>query len=178
MQHQRRRLLIGGIAGLAGLAGIERAFASLPQDARSLTFYHIHTAEKLKVTYREHGRVDEGAIAEINHFLRDFRTGETCPIDVALLDKLSTIYDRFGRRGRYEVISGYRSPRTNAALRHVTTGVAEHSFHMSGRAIDVRLVGTETVRLRDAALALADGGVGYYPESNFVHMDTGPVRAW
>jgi uncharacterized protein YcbK (DUF882 family) len=117
-------------------------------------------------------------LEEITHFLRDFRNEQTHPIDVALLDTLSSLYDGFERRGRFEVISGYRSPRTNEALRHVTTGVAKDSLHLSGRAIDVRLTSAATVKLRDAAIALQRGGVGYYPESNFVHIDTGAVRSW
>ena len=99
-------------------------------------------------------------------------------IDVALLDTLHELYTTFDGRGNFEVISGYRSPRTNAALRRVTTGVAENSLHIQGRAIDVRLTSAKTPDLRDAALALRAGGVGYYQESNFVHIDTGEVRAW
>jgi len=118
------------------------------------------------------------AIAEIKHFLRDFRNEQTHDIDVGLLDELHDLYAAFDQRGRFEVISGYRSPATNAALRHVTTGVAEHSLHILGRAIDIRLTSAATKDLRAAALALRRGGVGYYPESNFVHVDTGPFRAW
>jgi uncharacterized protein YcbK (DUF882 family) len=111
-------------------------------------------------------------------YLRDFRSEQIHDIDVALLDALHDLYTTFDGRGNFEVISGYRSPRTNAALRHVTSGVAEHSLHIQGRAIDVRLTSAKTAALRDAAIALRVGGVGYYPESNFVHVDTGAVRTW
>jgi uncharacterized protein YcbK (DUF882 family) len=178
MQLQRRRVLIGGIGGLAGIAGIGRGNAALAIEASSLTFYHIHTAETLSVTYREHGELVPEGLAAINHLLRDFRTEQTHDIDIALLDTLSLLYEQSGRRGRFEVISGFRSPRTNAALRRVTTGVAENSLHIAGRAIDVRSTGIKTVELRAAALELARGGVGYYPDSNFVHLDTGAFRTW
>jgi uncharacterized protein YcbK (DUF882 family) len=110
--------------------------------------------------------------------LRDFRTEQVHNIDVALLDALHELYTVFDARGNFEVISGYRSPRTNAALRHVTSGVAENSLHIQGQAIDVRLTSAKTAALRDAAIALAAGGVGYYSKSNFVHIDTGAVRSW
>jgi uncharacterized protein YcbK (DUF882 family) len=132
----------------------------------------------LTIPYRENGVVLPAVLTEINRFLRDFRTGEEHDIDVQLLDALSTLYERFDGRGHFEVISGFRSPRTNEALRHVTTGVAKDSLHMSGRAIDVRLTSAATDELRAAAIALKCGGVGYYPESNFVHIDTGAVRSW
>jgi uncharacterized protein YcbK (DUF882 family) len=143
-----------------------------------LSFYHIHTAETLSVTYRENGVLVPDALAAITHLLRDFRTGEVHAIDVDLLDTLSLLNEAAERRGRFEVISGFRSPRTNAALRRITEGVAEESLHMHGRAIDVRSTGIATKDLRAAALKLARGGVGYYPSSNFVHIDTGAFRAW
>ena len=178
MTVRRRDFLIDACAGIAGVAAIGSGSWAHASEARSLVFYHVHTAEKLKVVYREHGEVVAGAVDEINYFLRDFRTGEKHTMDVALLDSLSAIYDQFEHRGNFEVISGYRSPRTNAALRHVTTGVAKDSLHMFGRAIDVRLTSAATAELRDAAIAMRRGGVGYYPESNFVHIDTGTVRSW
>jgi uncharacterized protein YcbK (DUF882 family) len=157
---------------------LARAPRAVAAEANSLSFYHIHTTETLKVVYREHGEIVPGALDEITHYLRDFRNGQTHAIDVDLLDTLSTLYDQFEQRGRFEVISGYRSPHTNEALRHTTTGVAKDSLHLSGRAIDLRLTSASTDKLRDAALALQRGGVGYYPESNFVHIDTGAFRTW
>ena len=174
----RRRFLAASLGAAAGLSSIGRARAAATPAAHRLAFYHIHTAEKLTITYREHGALVPGALEEISRYLRDFRTGQVHEIDVGLLDALCDVYAAFDGRGNFEVISGYRSPRTNAALRHVTTGVAEHSLHVEGRAIDVRLTSAKTTALRDAAIALARGGVGYYPESNFVHLDTGRVRTW
>jgi uncharacterized protein YcbK (DUF882 family) len=177
MQLGRRRFLAGSLGAAAAILGMPRgARATVP--AHRLSFYHIHTAEKLNVVYREQGTLVPGALAEINRYLRDFRTGQVHDIDVGLLDVLHDLYVEFAARGNFEVISGYRSPRTNEALRHVTSGVAEHSLHIEGQAIDVRLTSAKTVALRDAALAHAAGGVGYYPESNFVHIDTGRVRSW
>jgi uncharacterized protein YcbK (DUF882 family) len=155
-----------------------RNAAASMAPAHRLSFYHIHTTEKLQVTYREHGAIVPGAVAEINRYLRDFRTEQVHDIDVALLDTLHALYETFDSRGNFEVISGYRSPRTNAALRHATSGVAENSLHIQGRAIDVRLTSAKTSALRAAALARKAGGVGYYPESNFVHLDTGAFRSW
>ena len=176
----RRNFLLGSLGGVTTLTPLGRAGRALgtTADAHTLAFYHIHTAETLKITYREQGTLVPGALEEIKHFLRDFRTAQKHDIDVALLDELYRLYAEFDHRGNFEVISGYRSPRTNAALRHVTSGVAENSLHISGRAIDVRLTSATTKDLRDAAIALQCGGVGYYPESNFVHVDTGAFRTW
>lgn len=173
----RRAFLVGSLS-VATTLGVGRRAAAATVEAHKLSFYHIHTAEKLTITYREHGEIVPGALAEVSRYLRDFRTKQVHDIDVGLLDTLHALYSTFDGRGNFEVISGYRSPRTNEALRHVTTGVAENSLHIQGRAIDVRLTSAKTTALRDAALALKAGGVGYYPESNFVHLDTGRVRSW
>jgi len=178
MLLERRRFLVGSLGAAAALTGVARRAAAENVAAHRLSFYHIHTAEKLTTTYREHGEIVPDALAEINHYLRDFRTEQTHEIDVALLDKLHALFTTFDARGNFEVISGYRSPHTNEVLRHVTTGVAEHSLHIEGRAIDVRLTSAKTTELRDAALAMQAGGVGYYAESNFVHLDTGKTRSW
>ena len=174
----RRRFLVGSLGAAAALTGVARRAAAENVAAHRLSFYHIHTAEKLTITYREHGEIVPDALVEINHYLRDFRTEQIHEIDVALLDKLHALFTTFDARGNFEVISGYRSPHTNEVLRHVTTGVAEHSLHIEGRAIDVRLTSAKTTALRDAALAMKSGGVGYYAESNFVHIDTGKTRSW
>ena len=170
--------MVGSLGAGAALVGAGRNAVAATVAAHELSFYHIHTAEKLTIAYRERGEVVPAALAEISRYLRDFRTEQVHDIDVALLDTLHTLYTTFDARGNFEVISGYRSPRTNAALRHATTGVAENSLHIQGRAIDVRLTSAKTTALRDAALALKAGGVGYYAESNFVHVDTGNVRSW
>jgi uncharacterized protein YcbK (DUF882 family) len=174
----RRRFLVGSLGAAAAVMGRGRSAAATALPAHRLEFYHVHTAEKLAITYREHGALIPDALIEVNRYLRDFRTDQIHDIDVELLDTLHALYTTFDGRGNFEVISGYRSPRTNAALRHATTGVAENSLHIQGRAIDVRLTSAKTTALRDAALALRIGGVGYYAESNFVHVDTGNVRAW
>ena len=174
----RRSFLVGSVGAAAAVLGAGRCAAAVAAPAHRLSFYHIHTAEKLTITYREKGVVVPDALVEINHYLRDFRTDQTHVIDVALLDKLHELYTTFDARGNFEVISGYRSPHTNEVLRHATTGVAEHSLHIEGRAIDVRLTSAKTTALRDAALAMQSGGVGYYAESNFVHLDTGNTRSW
>jgi uncharacterized protein YcbK (DUF882 family) len=173
----RRGFLMGSLCA-ATVLGTARKAAAANVEAHELSFYHIHTAEKLTITYREHGELVPGALAEVSRYLRDFRTEQVHDIDVELLDALHSLYSTFDSRGNFEVISGYRSPRTNAALRHATTGVAENSLHIQGRAIDVRLTSAKTAALRDAALALQSGGVGYYPDSNFVHIDTGKFRSW
>lgn len=176
MRIGRRRFLIGTLAGIVGLTGPGRR--ALAAEAHVLSFYHVHTAEKLSVVYREHGELVPGALEDINIFLRDFRTEQTHPIDLRLLDELWRLHAEFEGRGWFEVISGYRSPQTNEALRNATTGVAKDSLHVSGRAIDVRHTGAKTADLRDAAIALRSGGVGYYAKSNFVHIDTGAFRTW
>lgn len=174
----RRHFLVGSLGAAAALTGVARRAAAENIAAHRLSFYHIHTGEKLTITYREKGVLVPDALAEINHYLRDFRTEQIHQIDVALLDKLHTLFAEFDGRGNFEVISGYRSPHTNEVLRHLTTGVAEHSLHIEGRAIDVRLTSAKTTVLRDAALAMQAGGVGYYADSNFVHLDTGNTRSW
>lgn len=172
----RRRFLVGSLGAVAALSGAGRSAAAVAEHR--LSFYHIHTAEKLTIVYREKGVLIPEALVEINRYLRDFRTEQIHDIDAALLDTLHALYSTFDERGNFEVISGYRSPHTNAVLRHLTTGVAENSLHIQGRAIDVRLTSAKTTALRDAALVLKSGGVGYYAESNFVHLDTGNVRSW
>lgn len=177
MRLARRRFLTTSLGAAVACSSVARV-AAAAAPAQRLEFYHIHTAEKLAITYREHGELIPGALTEINRYLRDFRTDQIHDIDVGLLDTLHALYTAFDERGNFEVISGYRSPRTNAALRHVTTGVAENSLHIQGRAIDVRLTSAKTTALRDAAIALGAGGVGYYADSNFVHLDTGNFRTW
>lgn len=156
------------------LAGSAPAAAT---QERALAFQHTHTGERLRVVYYARGGYLPDALGSVDRLLRDFRTGDQHPIDPRLLDTLCALGAACGG-GAFEIISGYRSPGTNAMLRRASTGVAQASLHTTGRAIDVRLVGTATARLRDAAIALGHGGVGYYPGSDFVHLDTGRVRTW
>lgn len=139
--------------------------------------YHTHTSEKLDLVYYEGGQYVADALLALNQMLRDFRTGDVCQFDPALFDQLYALNLACGE-GTYEVVSAFRSERTNKMLRQHSARVAKDSLHVRGRAIDVRLAGRDTRRLRDAALALQQGGVGYYARSNFVHLDTGAVRSW
>lgn len=175
----RRHLLAAGAAfvALPTLALPRRARAA-QGPVRTLSFLHTHTGEALSLVYAAGGSYVTEALARINWLLRDFRNGETRPIDPELLDRLHTLAEVTGTRGPYEVISGYRSPETNAALRRHRGGVASHSLHLEGRAIDIRLPDVPLPDLRDAALSLRAGGVGYYADSRFVHVDTGRLRRW
>jgi uncharacterized protein YcbK (DUF882 family) len=166
-------------AGAAALtaSGLARAWAATPAQ-RSLSFVHTHTGERLSSVYFADGNYQPHELERINHLLRDFRTGEVHVIDPGTLDILADLRTLAGRDSPYEVICGYRSPQTNAMLRSHSTGVAEHSLHMQGRAIDVRLQGFPTARLHELALGMQRGGVGFYPASDFVHLDNGRVRAW
>ena len=148
------------------------------QGYKTLSFEHTHTGEKLKLTYFERGNYIKGALQEINYLLRDFRTDDIHPIDTALLDQLFDLKQTLGVNKPFHIISGYRSPFTNAQLHKHSHGVANHSFHMQGRAIDIRVEGVSSKRIRNAALNMAQGGVGYYPRNNFVHLDSGRFRTW
>lgn len=173
-----RRRLLRGAAGVVLAAGLGRGPASLAAEGRTLAFRHTHTGERLRVKYFAGGRYLPEALARLEHLLRDFRTGERHPIDPRLYDLLHALGTACGG-GTFEIISGFRSPSTNAMLRRTGGGgVAERSLHMEGRAIDVRLAGCDTARLCRQARALRRGGVGWYPQSDFVHVDTGRVRTW
>ena len=162
-----------GLALLASMPAWARATTT-----RSLAFRHLHTGEKLSLTYYEGGRYDRIALAAIDHLLRDFRTGDIHPIRRELLDQLAYVHGAIGSDAPFEVISGYRSPATNDMLHRTTSGVATRSLHMDGMAIDVRLADTRTRKLRDTAAGLKLGGVGYYAASDFVHLDIGRPRQW
>lgn len=154
----------------------QAAYAFSPQ--KTLNLEHHHTGEKLFVTYYEKGRYDYSALQEISHLLRDYHTGEVYPIDPLLLDQLHDVKLMLGGNKPFQVVSAYRSPETNANLRRHSRGVARHSLHMEGKAIDIRMEGVGVSTIRKAALALTRGGVGYYPRSNFVHIDSGEIRIW
>lgn len=172
---RRGALRIFGWAALSlALPFAPAAWAAAP---RSLSLYHTHTSEKLNLVYYEGGQYDPDALAALNGLLRDFRTGDVCQFDPALFDQLHALNLACGE-GTYEVVSAFRSERTNSMLRQQSRRVAKDSLHVRGRAIDVRLAGRDTRQLRAAALALKQGGVGYYARSNFVHLDTGAVRSW
>jgi uncharacterized protein YcbK (DUF882 family) len=177
--HRRRFLLqAGAVCGAVAAFGSRPAQALTPAAPRRLRFVHTHTGETLSTEYFDGTNYAGGALTEVNHLLRDFRTGESHAIDPALLDLLYDLQRRADHDAPYEIISGYRSPATNAMLHSRSSGVAEHSQHLLGKAIDVRLGGFATRSLGEHARALARGGVGYYAASDFVHVDTGSVRFW
>jgi uncharacterized protein YcbK (DUF882 family) len=147
-------------------------------EVRRLAFVNTHTGETFSDAYWEAGTYVPDAMAAINHVMRDHRSGETHDIDPRLLDQLHTLRGVVHASAPYQIISGYRSPVTNAALHEASNGVATRSLHMDGRAIDIRIRGVDTARLRDAALGMSAGGVGYYQASDFIHVDTGRVRRW
>ncbi len=143
-----------------------------------LAFRNTHTGDQIKLTYFEKGRYIKDALHEINHLFRDYHNDSVHPIDPALLDQLYDLKHALEVRKPFHIVSGYRSPATNADLRKHSDGVAKNSLHMQGRAIDIRIEGLDTRRIRNAALAMQRGGVGYYERSDFVHLDTGSVRTW
>jgi uncharacterized protein YcbK (DUF882 family) len=174
----RRHFMLGAGASLLS-APFSPALAGLG-EVRSLAFDNLHTGEKLSLEYWVEGRYLPDALSALNHLLRDFRTGDTHPISTQLLDLLAVIRGKLGTAAPFSVISGYRSPATNARLRGESehSGVAAQSLHMQGMAIDIRVPGRPLAGLRDIALNLKSGGVGYYPQSDFVHVDVGRVRRW
>ena len=148
-------------------------------DPYRLRFLQLHTGERLDVVYRHDDGYDPDALARVDHLLRDYRNGEVRAYDPRLLDVLRELMLSLGRPdGEIDVICGYRTPHTNEYLRTHGHGVARHSLHMQAMAIDIRIPGVSTAELRDAALRLGRGGVGYYAESGFVHVDVGRVRRW
>lgn len=180
MKNITRRAFVATLAGAVPVLTVPRTlFArSAGTEPRALDFFHTHTSERLAVEYFDGRAYLPDALATVNHFLRDFRTGDVHPIDPGLLDLLHHLTDLTERTRPFQVISGYRSPATNDMLRHRSEGVAAGSLHMQGQAIDIRVADVPLATLRRAALAAHRGGVGYYPASDFVHVDTGRVRTW
>lgn len=144
-----------------------------------LRFYHTHTGERLDIVYRRGDRYVSSALSKLNYFLRDHRTGNVHAYAPQVFDLLHDLTVSVGRPDdEIDVVCGYRTPWSNEFLRHHSDGVAEHSLHMEAKAIDIRVPGIRTAQLRDAALALHRGGVGYYAKSDFIHVDVGRVRRW
>lgn len=177
--NQRRSFLKSSVALASALAlpSLARAAIAAPHE-RSLRFYNTHTGETLRTMFWAEGQFIPEALQDINHLLRDHRNDKVAAIDPELILLLDRVSSQFSNNEVIHVISGYRSPETNQMLHESTGGVAKHSMHMEGKAIDVRIPGRDLERLHKAALALKGGGVGYYPDSQFVHMDTGRVRHW
>ena len=175
----RRKLLVGAATVCTSFFILPSAEAALKKtDRRTLSFDNLHTDEKLRVTYWKNGHYVPDALREINYILRDFRTGDVTSMDRDLLNLLVALQRRVGSTRPFEIISGYRSPATNAMLHEQSGGVAKHSMHMEGKATDIRLADRSLKDIRRAAIMLGRGGVGYYPKSDFVHVDTGKVRKW
>lgn len=177
---RRRALGFGlGVVALGIASPLRGAFAALPTSGtRSLGFVNTHTNEKILAVYWKDGVYDKGALKDINYVLRDHRTGEIARMDPQLLDLLVELHRRTGSRKAFQIISAYRSPKTNAMLAANSGGVAKHSMHMEAKAVDIRLYDVKLADLRDTAIGMKAGGVGYYGKSDFVHVDTGRVRRW
>lgn len=186
---RRSFLGLGAIAAAAALVPARAYAAAAPAAAaarglaleRELSFFHTHTGERLSTAYCTGGEYLVPALKDVNHLLRDFRVNQVKPIDPALLDLLFELNGVLGTDQPFHVISGYRSAETNAMLQErggAQSGVATHSLHMDGKAIDIRVPGIRLAHLRDSAKSLKRGGVGFYPGSDFVHVDTGRVRYW
>lgn len=176
----RRRFLKRAtlLCGAAGALATVPAIADMVRRPRVLQFVHTHTGEALVAPYFDSTGYRVDTLRDVNHLLRDFRTGESHVIDPPLLDILYELQLLADRDATYEIISGYRSPMTNAMLRGKSHGVAERSQHLLGKAIDVRLSGFPTRQLGEYARSLARGGVGFYASSDFIHLDTSRVRFW
>jgi len=176
----RRSFLLAStqiVLGLGVVSAPTLACAKAP-DQRSLSFFHTHTHQELRITYATGRTYDRSALAEVNSFLRDYQTGQMHVIDPKLLDILWAVQGEMGKKGVYEVISGYRSPKTNRCMRKGHPGVASHSLHMKGKAVDVRFTGASLSQVYKCALAMKSGGIGYYPRDGFVHLDSGLYRTW
>lgn len=174
---RRRILTISLGAAIANVFGLQAAKASAATD-RAISFRNLHTGEKLSTVYWADGGYVPEALSEIDRILRDFRTGEVRKMDLRLVDLLYAVRRSMRTKEPFEIISGYRSPQTNAKLARGSGGVAKRSLHMRGMAADVRLPGRDLSELRRIGRGLARGGVGYYARSNFVHLDVGRVRYW
>jgi|SRR5579872_142699 len=150
-----------------------------PRQEYRLRLFHTHTNERIDIVYRMGDVYFPDAISRLDQFLRDHRTGDVHPLDVRLFDLLHDLTVSVGKaETEIDIVCGFRTPWSNEFLRRTTSGVASHSLHMEGEAIDIRIPGISAAELRDAALALHRGGVGFYPKSEFVHVDVGRVRRW
>ena len=178
MNHRRSFLKTSAVlASALSVPAMARAASAAPHE-RVLRLYNTHTGESIKSVFWAEGDFIPDALVDINKLLRDHRSNTVATMDPKLLLLLDSVSAKFGGSEVLHVISGYRSPETNAKLAKASGGVAKHSMHLDGKAIDIRLPGRDLAKLHKAALAMQGGGVGYYPSSQFVHMDTGRVRNW
>ena len=173
-----QRLALAALITIAGAQGLHNAVAN--GDTRTISMHHTHRGDDITVTFKRNGRYDEDGLKKLNHFLRDWRTDDATNMDPQLFDAVWEVQREFGLDKKVHIISSYRSPRTNAMLRKRSSGVARHSLHMQGKAMDFFIPGVPLDRVREAGLRLQRGGVGFYPTSGspFVHMDVGSVRHW
>ncbi len=171
--------LVGFLAASVPLISAKSAHAATGMGASwRVSLHHSHTGESFSGVYRVGDKYLPDVFKRLNYVLRDFRTREVFPMDPHVIDLISIIQSKTGTRRPLEILSGYRSPKTNAMLRNASTGVARNSLHMYGQAIDIRETDRSCERIRKVAASLRAGGVGYYPRSGFVHVDTGSVRSW
>lgn len=178
VDYSRRTFTAGLAAGLCLPWSATRGSSKIVYPDRVLPLHNVHTGEKENITFWSDGHYVESGLNQINWLLRDFRTGDVKAIDPRLMNILYLLTKRVDTEKSLLVLSGFRSKKTNDMLRKTTEGVARRSFHMAGRAVDIRIPKIRSVDVQKAALTLGGGGVGYYPSSNFVHLDTGPVRTW
>jgi uncharacterized protein YcbK (DUF882 family) len=179
-----KKLLLASLAALVAIysaipAAAAEASATPGSSIYRLHLYHLHTGERLDVVYRIGDQYLPEGVAALDHFLRDHRTGDEKDYDVKEFDLLHDLLAKLGHLdSEIDIVCGYRTPWSNNYLREHSDGVALHSQHIEAKAIDIRIPGIPTAQVRDAALSLKRGGVGYYPKSDFVHVDVGPVRRW
>jgi len=182
--HLSRRTFLQYTTGVAALSLTPTVWAKAPSATASeltgqgLSFLNLHTGERLITDLHYTDAASFTDMSKINHLLRDHRSGESYDMDPELIRFLSQLQEKVNVPGKFHIISGYRSPKTNAKLRSASKGVAKRSLHMQGKAVDIRLPGCNLKQLRDAAKSLECGGVGYYAKSGFIHVDTGRVRYW
>lgn len=178
MIDRRSFLLFGAAAATNVIAAPAIAAPKTKRPERSLHLQNLHTGESVRTVYWTEGHYDRRAMMAISRVLRDHRTDEVHSIDPAVIDLLSTLGRKISLKGPFQIISGYRSPRSNAMLAALSDGVADRSLHIQGKAVDIRVAGMSASKLGTAAKGLRAGGVGVYRASNFVHVDSGRVRSW
>lgn len=177
---QRRHFILGmGALAAAGMVpGKSRASNAEVKERRILQLHNLHTDEFCESCFWANGKYQKGELHKLDLNLRDHRSGEVTTMDRALYEQLYFLQTTLGAEQGFEIISGYRSPASNELLRQNSSGVAKNSYHTRGQAIDIRMPGVALERLHELALSMQAGGVGYYPGSQFIHIDTGPVRSW
>lgn len=173
-----RRQFCASLAGACGLLVAPFSWSSSQPLAKSLNLFSLHTGERLSGTFWQQGDYHHPGLEQISHLMRDHRTDDQIGMDHRLLELLFRLDQNLGGDNEFHIISAYRSPKTNAMLNRRSTGVAKKSLHMQGMAVDIRVPGIALEQLRESALALRAGGVGFYRKSEFVHLDVGSVRQW